>query len=198
MPAKKITVPVTPDMAKELDNLCERHALQLPSLASMLLRDALAGRALGAAAQARSRRRRATRRRNTARRPAPSQRQQPASEERPGVCPRGVRTSRQRKPGRRETRPCPSGNGRSQAPCRRRRNLSQRPRRLRHRPRRPSSTNWRNCSPNATPTGASSGRTTWTASHNSFDGLPAPDGGASFLRECLDAGCQGGAGHRTA
>ena len=44
MPAKKITVPVTPDMAKELDNLCELHALQLPSLASMLLRDALAGR----------------------------------------------------------------------------------------------------------------------------------------------------------
>lgn len=44
MPAKKITVPVTPDMAKELDDLCERHALQLPSLASMLLRDALAGR----------------------------------------------------------------------------------------------------------------------------------------------------------
>ena len=44
MPAKKITVPVTPDMAKELDDLCELHALQLPSLASMLLRDALAGR----------------------------------------------------------------------------------------------------------------------------------------------------------
>ena len=44
MPAKKITVPVTPDMAKALDDLCERHALQLPSLASMLLRDALAGR----------------------------------------------------------------------------------------------------------------------------------------------------------
>ena len=44
MPAKKISVPVTPDMAKELDNLCELHALQLPSLASMLLRDALAGR----------------------------------------------------------------------------------------------------------------------------------------------------------
>ena len=44
MPAKKITVPVTPDMAKALDDLCELHALQLPSLASMLLRDALAGR----------------------------------------------------------------------------------------------------------------------------------------------------------
>ena len=44
MPAKKISVPVTPDMAKELDNLCELHALQLPSLASMLLRDALVGR----------------------------------------------------------------------------------------------------------------------------------------------------------
>ena len=44
MPAKKISVPVTPDMAKELDDLCELHALQLPSLASMLLRDALAGR----------------------------------------------------------------------------------------------------------------------------------------------------------
>ena len=44
MPAKKITVPVTPDMARALDELCELHALQLPSLASMLLRDALAGR----------------------------------------------------------------------------------------------------------------------------------------------------------
>ena len=44
MPAKKITVPVTPDMAKALDDLCDLHALQLPSLASMLLRDALAGR----------------------------------------------------------------------------------------------------------------------------------------------------------
>ena len=44
MPAKKITVPVTPDMEKSLDELCELHALQLPSLASMLLRDALAGR----------------------------------------------------------------------------------------------------------------------------------------------------------
>ena len=44
MPAKKISVPVTPDMAKDLDDLCELHALQLPSLASMLLRDALAGR----------------------------------------------------------------------------------------------------------------------------------------------------------
>lgn len=44
MPARKITVPVTPDMAKALDELCELHALQLPSLASMLLRDALAGR----------------------------------------------------------------------------------------------------------------------------------------------------------
>ena len=44
MPAKKITVPVTPDMAKALDDLCELNALQLPSLASMLLRDALAGR----------------------------------------------------------------------------------------------------------------------------------------------------------
>ena len=44
MPAKKISVPVTPDMAKALGELCELHALQLPSLASMLLRDALAGR----------------------------------------------------------------------------------------------------------------------------------------------------------
>ena len=44
MPAKKISVPVTPDMATALDELCELHALQLPSLASMLLRDALAGR----------------------------------------------------------------------------------------------------------------------------------------------------------
>ena len=44
MPVKKISVSVTPDMAKALDDLCERHALQLPSLASMLLRDALAGR----------------------------------------------------------------------------------------------------------------------------------------------------------
>ena len=44
MPAKKITVPVTPDMQRTLDELCELHALQLPSLASMLLRDALAGR----------------------------------------------------------------------------------------------------------------------------------------------------------
>ena len=44
MPAKKISVPVTPDMARALDELCELHALQLPSLASMLLRDALAGR----------------------------------------------------------------------------------------------------------------------------------------------------------
>ena len=44
MPAKKITVPVTPDMAKALDDLCDLHALQLPSLASMLLRDALTGR----------------------------------------------------------------------------------------------------------------------------------------------------------
>ena len=44
MPAKKITVPVTPDMARALDELCELHALQLPSLTSMLLRDALAGR----------------------------------------------------------------------------------------------------------------------------------------------------------
>ena len=33
MPAKKISVPVTPDMAKALDELCELHALQLPSLA---------------------------------------------------------------------------------------------------------------------------------------------------------------------
>ena len=41
MPAKKISVPVTPDMAKALDELCELHALQLPSLASMLLRHAL-------------------------------------------------------------------------------------------------------------------------------------------------------------
>ena len=44
MPARKIAVPVTPDMQKTLDELCELHALQLPSLASMLLRDALAGR----------------------------------------------------------------------------------------------------------------------------------------------------------
>ena len=44
MSARKITVPVTPDMQKTLDELCELHALQLPSLASMLLRDALAGR----------------------------------------------------------------------------------------------------------------------------------------------------------
>ena len=44
MPARKISVPVTPDMQKTLDELCELHALQLPSLASMLLRDALAGR----------------------------------------------------------------------------------------------------------------------------------------------------------
>ena len=44
MPTRKITVPVTPDMQKTLDELCELHALQLPSLASMLLRDALAGR----------------------------------------------------------------------------------------------------------------------------------------------------------
>ena len=47
MPARKITVPVTPDMQKSLDELCELHALQLPSLASMLLRDALAGRRSG-------------------------------------------------------------------------------------------------------------------------------------------------------
>ena len=44
MPAKKITVPLTPAMERALDELCELHALQLPSLASMLLRDALAGR----------------------------------------------------------------------------------------------------------------------------------------------------------
>ena len=44
MPAKKLSIPVTPDMTKALDELCELHALQLPSLASMLLRDALAGR----------------------------------------------------------------------------------------------------------------------------------------------------------
>ena len=44
MPAKKLSVPLTPDMAKALDELCELHAYQLPSLASMLLRDALAGR----------------------------------------------------------------------------------------------------------------------------------------------------------
>ena len=44
MPAKKISVPVTPDMEKALADLCEMHALQLPSLSSMLLRDALAGR----------------------------------------------------------------------------------------------------------------------------------------------------------
>ena len=44
MPAKKSTVPVTPDMEQSLEDLCEWHALQLRSLASMLLRDALAGR----------------------------------------------------------------------------------------------------------------------------------------------------------
>ena len=44
MPAKKVSVPVTSDMVKKLDRLCEQHGLQLPSLASMLLRDALAGR----------------------------------------------------------------------------------------------------------------------------------------------------------
>ena len=44
MPAKKISVPVTPDMEKALGELCELHALQLPSLCTMLLRDALDGR----------------------------------------------------------------------------------------------------------------------------------------------------------
>ena len=44
MPAKKISVPVTPDMEKALDELVELHALQRPALCTMLLRDALAGR----------------------------------------------------------------------------------------------------------------------------------------------------------
>ena len=44
MPAKKISVPVTPDMEKALDELCELHALQRTALCTMLLRDALAGR----------------------------------------------------------------------------------------------------------------------------------------------------------
>ena len=44
MPAKKIAVPVTPDMEKSLDELGEFHALQRPALCTMLLRDALAGR----------------------------------------------------------------------------------------------------------------------------------------------------------
>ena len=44
MPAKKISVPVTPDMEKALDDLCELHALQRPAMCTMLLRDALAGR----------------------------------------------------------------------------------------------------------------------------------------------------------
>ena len=44
MPAKKLSVPLTPDMEKALNDLCERHAYQLPTLASVLLRDALAGR----------------------------------------------------------------------------------------------------------------------------------------------------------
>lgn len=44
MPAKKISVPVTPDMEKALDELVELHALQRPALCTMLLRDALVGR----------------------------------------------------------------------------------------------------------------------------------------------------------
>lgn len=44
MPAKKITVPITPEMERSLEELCELHAYQLPTLASQLLRDALAGR----------------------------------------------------------------------------------------------------------------------------------------------------------
>ena len=44
MPTKKLSVPLTPDMEKALNDLCERHAYQLPTLASVLLRDALAGR----------------------------------------------------------------------------------------------------------------------------------------------------------
>ena len=44
MPGKKISVPVTPEMEEALKDLCERHAYQLPTLASVLLRDALAGR----------------------------------------------------------------------------------------------------------------------------------------------------------
>lgn len=44
MPAKKITVPITPEMERALEGLCELHAYQLPTLASQLLRDALAGR----------------------------------------------------------------------------------------------------------------------------------------------------------
>ena len=44
MPAKKLSVSLTPDMEKALNDLCERHAYQLPTLASVLLRDALAGR----------------------------------------------------------------------------------------------------------------------------------------------------------
>ena len=43
MPAQKMTVTVTPEMERALAELCELHALQLPSLAGMLLRDALAG-----------------------------------------------------------------------------------------------------------------------------------------------------------
>ena len=44
MQAKKISVPVTADMEKALDELGELHALQRPALCTMLLRDALAGR----------------------------------------------------------------------------------------------------------------------------------------------------------
>ncbi|MCY4563486.1 MAG: hypothetical protein OXE40_03295 [Gammaproteobacteria bacterium] len=44
MQAKKISVPVTADMEKTLDELSELHALQRPALCTMLLRDALAGR----------------------------------------------------------------------------------------------------------------------------------------------------------
>ena len=80
MPAKKITVPVTPDMEKALDDLCELHALQLPSLASMLLRDALAGRRSALLPK-----RAPVSQGNAAAKPgvepAPSQREQPASGE---------------------------------------------------------------------------------------------------------------------
>ena len=44
MRAKKISVPVTADMEKALDELGDLHALQRPALCTMLLRDALAGR----------------------------------------------------------------------------------------------------------------------------------------------------------
>lgn len=78
MPAKKITVPVTPDMAKALDDLCELHALQLPSLASMLLRDALAGRR-SALLPKRVPAPQGNAAAKHGAKPAPSQREQPAS-----------------------------------------------------------------------------------------------------------------------